>query len=152
MGTGQEVAWLLCHGQRAPHSHAVLPLVLLCHQSCRVSASGCAVDMQVVASDPSVFPQGSIQQLTIHPDPRTPEELCEAEESSVSPHLPYPHSWPRSPAAGLPGRAGCPGNSSSPTSWGLYNLSSWPVLPQVLFWAFWLCFIIFKSLVVGGRE
>ncbi|XP_032492084.1 collagen alpha-1(XV) chain isoform X2 [Phocoena sinus] len=27
---------------------------------------------------------GSIQQLTIHRDPRTPEELCEAEESSAS--------------------------------------------------------------------
>ncbi|KAJ8794522.1 hypothetical protein J1605_018975 [Eschrichtius robustus] len=27
---------------------------------------------------------GSIQQLTVHPDPRTPEELCEAEESSAS--------------------------------------------------------------------
>ncbi|KAK2120052.1 hypothetical protein P7K49_001438, partial [Saguinus oedipus] len=25
---------------------------------------------------------GSIQQLTVHPDPRTPEELCDAEESS----------------------------------------------------------------------
>ncbi|KAG8512206.1 Collagen alpha-1(XV) chain [Galemys pyrenaicus] len=27
---------------------------------------------------------GSIQQLTVYPDPRTPEELCEPEESSVS--------------------------------------------------------------------
>lgn len=30
------------------------------------------------------LPQGSIQQLTIYSDPRTPEELCEAQESSVS--------------------------------------------------------------------
>lgn len=66
--------------------------------------------MQVVASDPSAFPQGSIQQLTVHPDPGTPEELCEAEESSVSPHLRQPPTLtvgPVAPAASrLTGRAG----------------------------------------------
>lgn len=36
----------------------------------------------------SLSSQGSIQQLTIYADPRTPEELCEAQESSVSLCLP----------------------------------------------------------------
>lgn len=55
-----------------------------------------------VASDPSAFLQGSVQQLIIHPDPRTPEEMCEAEESSVSPPplLPVtPTVGPEAPAA-----------------------------------------------------
>ncbi|ELV14153.1 Collagen alpha-1(XV) chain [Tupaia chinensis] len=49
-----------------------------------VSTGTHARDVHTVTSGPSAFPQGSIQQLTIHPDPRTPEELCEAEESSAS--------------------------------------------------------------------
>lgn len=51
------------------------------------------------------LPQGSIQQLTIYSDPRTPEELCEAQESSVSLCVlppPHPHltqgSVPPSPS------------------------------------------------------
>lgn len=55
-----------------------------------LATRGRAVDKQVVASDPVFSPQGSLQQLTVHPDPRIPEELCESEESSVSPHPPLP--------------------------------------------------------------
>jgi hypothetical protein len=47
-----------------------------------------------MASDSSAFPQGSIQQLTIYSNPRTPEELCEAQESSVST---LPHGGPVAP-------------------------------------------------------
>lgn len=63
----------------------------------------------------SLSSQGSIQQLTIYADPRTPEELCEAQESSVSLRLPLPlprHSVPSSPSQ--PGEGWLP--SPSPHS------------------------------------
>lgn len=84
------MAWFTCQGQQAAPSTLVLSLVLLYYKNNHVFTGGRAIDVRAVASDPSAFPQGSIQQLTIHRDPRTPEELCEAEESWVSPPSPHP--------------------------------------------------------------
>lgn len=87
-----------------------------------------------VASDPSAFLQGSVQQLIIHPDPRTPEEMCEAEESSVSPpHFSLsPPQWalkPQQPEKGLgPRQFFTPNVMESLKSLILASAASGPIL------------------------
>lgn len=78
----------------------------------------------------SLSSQGSIQQLTIYADPRTPEELCEAQESSVSLCLPPTLCTLTPPSARgrLVAQPFSPLSVRQPRS-----LSSWPALPQSYF-------------------
>lgn len=125
-------AWRSCHPHRQhiamlalpsvrPHTNTPLPLslgiVMYTCNPCLLSLSS----------------QGSIQQLTIYTDPRTPEELCEAQESSVSLCLPPTLCTLTPPSARgrLVAQPFSPLSVRQPRS-----LSSWPALSRVLFWAF----------------